>query len=208
MTTEVQHTIDERIDHINLLTQAVKESFFEIARQMKAIKEECGLNQKGYLALMEERTGYKKVSVYRFLRAYEAQGNLIDFCAHVGTFPEEEATIRPLATKKLNEDPELQAEIWTEVVEEAGDANITAAMVKAKVKAKTKKPEPPPTNPDDIPEEFRMPKGEKRNALEYILKAAKRAAAKEFHPDTHPEGVAMMVEVNNLLDEIKIKYAL
>ncbi|BBO80223.1 hypothetical protein DSCO28_07890 [Desulfosarcina ovata subsp. sediminis] len=147
-------TIDERIDHINTLTTAVKESFFEIAHQMKVIKDECGLKQKDYLALMDERTGYKKTSVYQFLRAHETRGNLIDFCSHVRTFPEEEGVIRPLATKSLNQDPELQAEIWEAVVASAGDNEITAKMVKDAVKEKTTgdsaSTPPPPTDPPKL----------------------------------------------------------
>lgn len=110
---------------------------------VKAIKEDMvtqGKKNPEFLKLMEERTGYKRATVGQFLRAHHAMNNLIDFCpdkkAAMAVFPDSERQIRPLATKKLNEDPELQAEIWTEVVEEAGEGPITAKMVKDKVKEK------------------------------------------------------------------------
>lgn len=177
--TELQCTIEQRVEHINMLTKAVKQSFFEIALQMKAIKDDGGFkNNKAYLQFMLEQTGYKSNMVYAFLRSHEAMGNLEDF-AQLRKLPTHESQIRPLATKKLNEDPELQAEIWTTVVEAAGDGEITAKMVKDAVKAKVN-PDPPASKKDAPTELFSAV--EQKIAADFI-KLAYRKLSQECHPD-------------------------
>lgn len=130
MAKQITLSIDDRIKRINETTDQLKAGFMVIATEMAAIKDQManeGKTNSVFLGFMLEQTGYKRAMVYKFLAAHEAMGNIIDFSTTVENFrlPEAEWQIRPLATKKLNADPELQAEIWEAVVRAAGDSEIT-----------------------------------------------------------------------------------
>ena len=47
-----------------------------------------------------------------------------------------------------------------------------------------------------------------RQALEIIMKEAKRRAAKQCHPDINPNGAELMTHVNKIIDEIKDYYGM
>lgn len=143
---EVGLTCDERAARINQATEDIKRGFMVIATEMAAIKEQLKTERvpgadgrykgnAGFLAFIEERTGYKKTQVYSFLNAKVAVENLNDFSAAAEKrlpLPENEWVIRPLAKKELNENPERQARAW-EIAVELGDGNPTEKDVKKAV---------------------------------------------------------------------------
>lgn len=211
MTDELTLTIDQRIQRINETTEAVKRGFMVIASDMSAIaadheylkKTKNGnikTNRQGetmfdgprFFRDMEERTGYSRTPVIRFLDAHTAIGNLIDYCGDCKIvsadtkmrLPEAEWQIRPLATKTLNSQPELQAEIWLEVIQEAGpDGDISEKMVRDKVKEKLTPSEPKQTPPSPpVIKTWGNSKAEKKMAAE-AMTILKREMSKKYHPD-------------------------
>lgn len=142
-------SIDERIDLINKATEGIKENFMVIACEMVQIKEQlqseleplkCNYKgNDGFLKLMEEKTGYKKSSVYHFINAKAAIDNLSSFSTAVENLilPDSERVIRPIATTKLNKDPEKQFEIWQKacgIAKERGHDMPTETDVKEVMK--------------------------------------------------------------------------
>lgn len=228
MSQELQLTIEQRIQRINETTEQVKTGFMVIASDMAAIaedpeylkKDKAGnvkVNRKGevmfdgprFYAFMEERTGYTRQHVNRFIDAHTAMGNLIDYVpeckiAPAGAkmqFPEAEWQIRPLATKTLNADPALQAEIWTEVVIEADGAEISEKMVRDKVKEKCGGSKGP-----EIPQPvFEKSYGNSPLEKEVAKKAMtilKRELSKIYHPDKGGTDEQQQT-VNFLIDEFE-----
>jgi hypothetical protein len=60
--------------------------------------------------------------------------------------------------------------------------------------------EPPVEPTQDVIDAF-GPQGIEKEAIDWIKKTVKRAAAKEFHPDTHENGAEMMAEIMRLVDD-------
>lgn len=126
-------SIDERINRINVATENVKKGFLIIALEMDNIKKGWEGNVNSYLKYIEEKTGYKKRAVYYFLNAKIALENLEQKCTAVHKLPDSEGVIRPLATAKLNANPEKQAALWERAQEIAG-GEPTEKDVKAAIR--------------------------------------------------------------------------
>lgn len=176
-------TIDQRVDVINKTTENIKRGFFTIACEMQAIKDDMNTDQKTFLAYIEEQTGYKKSQVFKFLRAKIALENL---CPRGHKIPDSEYVIRPLAVGYLNDQPELQAEIWNKACEEAGEEGPSAAQVKKVRDAHFEKAET--ERYEKLREQGTVArKTEIERALTdeeaAMLKSFLRKMAMEYHPD-------------------------
>lgn len=128
-------TLDERVARINKATEDIKQGFMIIACEMTQAKKEWKGRNPEFLAYIEEKTGYKQRSVYHFLNSKVAMDNLSEFCTAVQKLPlpDSEWVIRPLAVKRLNENPERQARVWSiacEYAAEDGDKQPTEKHVK------------------------------------------------------------------------------
>ena len=122
--------------------------------------------------------------------------------------PTNEGQARELTKLKT---PEEQQSAWKRVLELADTGKkVTAKLVKSVVDEFTA-PEPPEQDPPGPSKEMLKdlaPQGLEREALELILKEAKRGCSKKCHPDVNPNGAELMAEVNRLLDEIKKYYGM
>ncbi len=189
-------TPTKRLSRLESVVDKNLEAVFKVGAALMEIRNDelYKLTHERYADYIRERFGLSKSRLYQYIDAADVVDNLkkstiVDF------LPINEAQMRPLVKFKKN--PELQLQIWQEVIRRTPKGGKpTAAVVKQVIKEMTAPP-PEPEPEAKPPEQIRLPLYI-RQGYNGLMNAVEQAYENKWS-DISKESML------GLLDEIKIK---